>query len=1148
MSTQNISVSTELMKNYKQTALMSPEKKFEALQTCVGNSLLFSIGTDNVFYVTQESVGHETGWAKTDLSTAQIGQSFPAQSGLVVKTFEAAQSAVDGTIGIAMVVTDQAGNDHLFLCLGNSNADTSWTRKPGWVQYPFDNPTQNVNIVNVCLSETANQTQYIVVDILRDPSSAEKLISRYYINPAGKPAWQPHDVSIDLEAGSYTSCLGRQYLPNSPHQPTIDGLYTAGQVDGSAQIVFMPLYDVMNPSIPPSSVRLQLPVGVIANTIASSRKSDMSTDLYACGSDGGLYYFASGNQSDEATAALLFKSPLFNGVSKMYAHQTGSTVIVWGLNENDEMFYTACPAGQETASPSAWSYPLPIVTGVDLFSPYINCVDDGNTFFAVSDSTLQKLIKSPGNAIWKSQSITLPSPNSSDTQEYSSYTTRILVTNENNQPIANTPVAISGGSRTGVYINHLYYVLDSTGIQINTDSLGSVTIVEWVNGLTGTKLNVSAGDSAAQAINPMDKPFGKIAQMNTVSSLQNAVITNDDGSTQPLVSSSVSQSDLQAAATSNGQLGQVYNTLSPTGGGNSGAPTLRASSLAAKPTSLKVDSVDALLVDIGDLFRWLESGIEAVIQIVEDAASKVWHFVAKIGEQVYAAVLDAVEKVVAAAEWVFNQIKTAIEDLIKYVEFLFGWQDILTTHNVLKNFFIQLVNEAANNLSGYKTDIANAFQSLQDDVNKWANIPSFDQTVGGTTGSNQTTDAHNSAPSNLGIHHYQGNVQSSSSTYSPATFGKEIFNDLLNLLESEEATLTEALNAIKTDIIDQFDQLTVTEIIQKLVAVLADTLLQTAENIILTALDVFIQLIEGLLSVLTATIDIPVLSWLYKELTGNDLSFLDVICLIAAIPATIGYKLAVNTAPFPQGDSFTEGLLNATSFDQIKGSFYTSPPQTSSARGLMLMAADTPPVLDGNRLKVFAGISGFTAFAGSAVLVITTGIQRGLDYVNFNFIAKELAAIAAIANVAYVIPNVGGLINARTDNWYQQVNNGLTCVSIVKGFVNIGLTGLDSEGAGAKISPGIESVINLLWNAPVICNIIKYHDQAYTDYQALIPESIGNFCFNLGGMMELPIALSKDPVTKGVASLVQFGLMLLYGVCMPIAGGIFAFESSQKNW
>ncbi len=352
MSTPKISISTELMKNYKQTLLMSQENKFEALQTNTGNSLLLSIGTDNVFYVTEESVGHATGWEKTDISSAQIAKSFPGQTGLTCKTFDAGQNVVDGTIGLAMVINDGT-NDHLFLCLGNSNADTSWVNTPGWIQYPFDNPTKNITIVGVFLSETANNTQYIVVDILRDPTSQEKLISRYYINPQGTPVWQPHDVAIDLEANSYTSCLGRQYLLNSPHQPTIDGLYTCGQVDGNPQFTFQPLFNVFNTSIPAPVARLQLPGNLIADSIAACRKSDMSTDLYAC-SGGGLYYFASNNQADGATGVLLAQNTMFDGVRKMYAAQTNNASIVWGLNGNDEIFYTSCPVGQETASPSAW--------------------------------------------------------------------------------------------------------------------------------------------------------------------------------------------------------------------------------------------------------------------------------------------------------------------------------------------------------------------------------------------------------------------------------------------------------------------------------------------------------------------------------------------------------------------------------------------------------------------------------------------------------------------------------------------------------------------------------------------------------------------------------------------------------------------------
>ena len=1164
MNTPNVIISTELMKNYKQAEIMSPEKKFEALQTSTGCSLLFSIGTDNVFYVTEETIGHATGWQKTDLSTAQLPKSFPGQPGLSCQTFEAAQSAVDGTIGLAMVVgAASSTTNHLFLCLGNSSTDMSWLQAPAWVQYPFDNtpaPAGGVSIVNVFLSETADNTQFIVVDILRDPTSPEKLISRYYINPspAGQSAWQPHDVAFDLEATSYASCLGRQYLPSSPHQPTIDGLYTLGQVDGRAQFTFQPLYNVFNPAVPAAPARLQLPGQAIGTAMAACRKPNLSTDLYVS-SGNGLYYFVSSNQTDGCSAVLLFQNDILRGIRKMCAVQAGNMMVVWGLNGNNEIFYTSCPVGQELATPSAWSYPLPIVSGVDLFSPYLNVVDQSNTFFVVAANTLQKLVKSPDTTIWKAQSITLPTLQNADTQKYSSYTTRIHVTDANSaQPLVNYSVTISAPTRTAVYINHLYYVLDPVGIQVNTDELGSVTVIEWVSKLTGTQLTVTAGGGTPVVVNPMDKPFATIAGLNTAASLQSATIPQRDGNTKPLVSGSASAADLTTVAQANVQMGQAYAKLA----GSKAAPAARPASfaLAARPAALQLGGLgDAIVVEAGDLFRWLESGVEAAISLVEDVAGKVWHFVVKIADQVYSSLLDAVEKVVGAIEWIYNLIKTAIEDLIQFLEFLFEWNDILRTHRVMKNTFIQLTQHSVDSLQGYKADIAAVFKALQNDVNKWANIPSFGQTPAGTTASTPALAGQHSAPANLGLHHYQGNAANATSSFTPASLTTSIFQDLLDLLNQEEATLTGAYSAIKTDIIEQFNDLSVTQIIQKFVAIVADTLLQTAENILLAVVDVFVQLTAGLIELLTEPLDIPVLSWLYQELTGDQLSFLDVICLIGAIPATIVYKLAGGSAPFPANDAFTDALLGATSFTQVQQAFLTpsaaDEPMARLARPLPAatsrIALSDTQVLNETRLKTFGVVTGFFALIGSGVLIVTSAVQRILDETGKvglpNARPKTLALISALGNVAYVSPNIATFINASTDNWYQQMNNVLTGISLIKGFVNIPLTLLDDKNAWAKVSPGIESVINVVWLVPVIMNVNDNHSRWDTDYKSLIPETIGDFAFDLGGILELPIALTEDIEAKAIGSAIQYGLMLTYGICMPIAGGIYEWAPGQNH-
>jgi len=1153
MSTTKISVTSELMKNYKQATIMSPEKKFEALQTSMGNSMLFSIGTDSVFYLTQESPTTQTGWGKTDLSSALMRAAFP-QGGATCKTFEAAQSAVDGTIGIAMAVNDTNG-DNLFLCLGNSNADTAWTSNPNWVRYPYDNPDKPVSkvvIVNIEISETANDTQYIVVDILRDPDSPEQLISRYYIDTKRTNGydWHVHDVSIDLEANQYVSCLGRQYLTDSPHQPTIDGLYTCGQVDGSAQFIFQPLYNVFQPDVPATSARLRLPDQRIPEGMASCRKSDLSTDLYVTSGDG-LYYFASSNQNEGSTGVLILQNALFTGVSKMFSAQANGMVTVWGLNGNNQIFYLTCPMGEETSA-NSWSVPLPILTGVDMFSPYINVADEGNTFFAVSGNVLQKLVKSAETSLWNTQNIALPTMDMNDTQSYSSYTTTIQVTDENDQPVANTPVSIKANTRTGVYINQLYYVVDTNGITIKTDTFGNVTVIEWVDGLTGTLLFISGNsDGTINTMNPMGGPMQKVASLNTVSSLRDAVITNDDGTTVPLVSSAVSDDDLEVVAQSNVSLGNAYDYLSANGAYAFSKDVGRSMRLAqVRPQAMVAgDFLDAIWVEAGDLFQWLKSGVEAIVQVIEDAANKVWNFVVKIADTVYACVLDVVEKVVEAVVWVFNTIKTAIEDLIKFLQFLFGWQDILTTHQVMKNVIIQFSQQSIDNLVVYKDGLAEMFQSLQSNINQWAEIPDFNETPASVTTSNPPLAGQNSSPSNLGIYHFQGNVQNATSAVDPPGITEAMFEELISLMKEEGETLVAACHAIKKDIIDQINSLSMSEIIKRFMAILADTLLQTAENVMEATLDLFIQLTQGMMDLLTAKLDIPVLSWLYKQLTGEDLSFLDLICLIGAIPATIIYKISAGVTPFPQGDAFTEGLINAGNFEEVQALFYTTsavngiPLAAGSTMNMMAMTETQTPVLNQAKLKVFGFVTDIFAFVGSAVLIVATEIPRMPGPTLW---PKTVAACAAVANIAYISPNIPTIINAASDNWYQQLNNALTAISALKGFVNVAIASASSKVYGV-VSAFMETAINIVWNVPVIMNIVDNWPEYDSSYKSLVPESIGNFEFNFGGIMEFPIALTPPGTVNAIESGVQYGLMISYGICMPIAGAIYSFAENQEH-
>jgi hypothetical protein len=112
MSTNTVTYSSELMQNYQQAEVMAPDGAFQALQTATGLSLLFSQSSAGVMYLVQEQPGSTAGWVRNDLSSAQIAKDFPGQTGMAVTRFAVSQDLVDGSISLAMVVSD-ATNERL---------------------------------------------------------------------------------------------------------------------------------------------------------------------------------------------------------------------------------------------------------------------------------------------------------------------------------------------------------------------------------------------------------------------------------------------------------------------------------------------------------------------------------------------------------------------------------------------------------------------------------------------------------------------------------------------------------------------------------------------------------------------------------------------------------------------------------------------------------------------------------------------------------------------------------------------------------------------------------------------------------------------------------------------------------------------------
>lgn len=135
---------------------------------------------------------------------------------------------------------------------------------------------------------------------------------------------------------------------------------------------------------------------------------------------------------------------------------------------SDQVYYLSC-ATDQLNEPSAWKAPIPLLSGVERMSAYVNRADGGNTIFTSGNGHLQKVLQgsvTTTGGTWRPQSIIVAAP-----PEQKSTSIHVKQTDKD-LPSCNALVNLSANTRTPVYINGLYYVISSVPIQVTTDATG----------------------------------------------------------------------------------------------------------------------------------------------------------------------------------------------------------------------------------------------------------------------------------------------------------------------------------------------------------------------------------------------------------------------------------------------------------------------------------------------------------------------------------------------------------------------------------------------------------------------------------------------------------------------------------------------------
>jgi hypothetical protein len=1150
-------VETELMQNQKHASVMAPDKTFDVLQTSDGEALFFSIGDDRVFYLTREVPASGTGWTKIDLSSSI------SQSSVTAKSFALCQNAQSMALDMALVATIDSV-DSLYICLGHSIDEDGWENGITWALVPFDAASNtgpitppdpltiaDVFIMNIPYSGTV--VENIFVDIRRDPSDNVGLLDRYYIQPGSSPQWVSRPMQIDLVEGSISCCLGHR-----SQDYEVPGIYTLGRIGSETELVYIPQTNPFRHGAAPTPTLLNVPTGascISSALITLQGNPDVgNTNLFVAGTDG-IHLFTPENQKENVDSLLIIPEAsvdnggMLDGVTQLAASSVGDTTAILGYNAAQQVvFHVHCPAGSES-TPTAWSAPIPICSGAEAFAFYLNNQAYNNVLFVhLSGENLVQLTQDPSNGSWNQRSILLPSTDNSDMVQYNSFTSHIQVTDDNGVNLPNSGVSLTSTTPVSVYIDSDYHLLTpSFAVGIETDVTGAVTIIQETAALTNTCYNVTLTESPDITIqvDPLTNSWKTLSNVQNGDDLGAVQIQHEDGSTEPLVPDGVSSTDKNTAAQCIVQFLKVKDTLPSDGStvsppsnpsqpvpvwgatcgsdgfkyheGASAGMLLRSGASPESP----LDFGDWLEATAGDVFNWLKEAWDKVKQFVVAVADDIYHFLVQIGDQIYHAVLDCYNAISGAIEFILNKIEVAFEKLVAWLGFIFNWSDIKRTHLVMKNIVKQYANQVVNSIDTLEGDINNAFTNLKQAVNEWGGVTDPGMSNGSLEQNSSQVPGNNTPQSNWAIHHTKNGQGVATSTYNEPTNDPSglagILEDLKSFFDNEWDDVQDMLNQIQVNCAANFSNLTPVQVIQQVMAILADFVLKSAQNIITTVIDVAKLLIDTVLGYLDAPLNIPIISPLYKKFVGDDLSFLDLVCLIGAIPTTIIYKLITNNAPFPD-NSQTQALIDAVDMTTIVNII------TSDTSSQQVTASPSPCRFQATGASLSDIVSttlNISACFGSCVVAVFTALKRGGSS------SLPVRIISATSYLVYVSPNITGLwINNKA--WYNVMNDEVTGLSVVKTIVDNTKTLSDNELYSNVISPFIESIINVVWVFPPCFAIADNKNRQLSDWLSLG----ANLAFDVGGMLTVftaPAIVGPGPVCDGVFVLTEV-LCIAYGV------------------
>ncbi|MCJ1393569.1 hypothetical protein MMC18_006444 [Xylographa bjoerkii] len=875
---------SDLIEQRTTAQLIGRRDSFSTVTDFMGNPVVISISSSGYLELLRNDTSNAKGWIITDIS--------PPGTALI-QTAKAYQGR-DGLIHLAAAISTSTGTTSLPSQIFVASVDwsklgaTDWPKT--WLERPMSSSMGTPTTIGQLLWGGATKLDslpaLLASSVGSKKSDGSSIFAEHYIIEVSPTVVDPGKIwtlipmplnSTDLRS----MVLGVDAIGDK-------GLYCLFTNDNVTELFFTGFADEFGKfSHEPIDCRAG------DQSLLAIPRADGKTTLFVGGSDGIFYYDVGRQSRGHDPFCITMSSDISAPITELQGHVTGSYVSVWAHDQASNLLHITGSASVGTPIDGSWCQILNFRAAVAAFSPVYNHQKGVDELLVLSNSqqeSLTHVYRTSPTGTWVSLDVAIPNDNT--VLSSSTFTTIVKVVDGNGVPAGGVQVYVTAPERHFVIANDMYLQVDDIPIPITTDYRGTIKIVLPTTSLQAPSYVFQLTGSPAISHDPTSKVTDALKQYNSLDNFKNAKA--QDGS--PVFSGSEDQGALSDTFNVIQQIPSAQIALHTNA--SPGSPPM-----AAIPVRQTVAAGHKTLEgEFGDMIEHIKTSWDKVVHDTKTCVVRV--------EQ------DVVKLAVRMGNDICNtRIKTWDQNMIRFIN--------------------SLLSLARCKIPGLKTTLDQKFQAIRDKINAKTLPPDIDaeatakenaqshlspeqaQTKSTITDNPHMDWVHDNikhASNHLSLHI---DILPDLSKYFKAGLDK-VLADLLAGSERAGAECSEAIAALK-ELAGQKNP-SMSKMLEVLAGTICKVLLDGIQAFADSILDIILVLVEMIQDILNHVIKIPLISDLYKTITGEEMAsgihrsdsmiksltisqtFLNMLTLFIAIPMTITCKLITGQRPFNKID------------------------------------------------------------------------------------------------------------------------------------------------------------------------------------------------------------------------------------------------------